>query len=123
MLRKRLSVIVALVGCAFVLGASALFLFRHNAPVSFLYCVEATFDGLPKNDDPLLEWLKVQRGVVPDTVHIRRIETERDKLEVGFIQVRTIAGEPPLPNLEMKCAELGYKGPNGHFRDCKNRNW
>lgn len=85
------------------------------------YCVEATFQELPENDEPLAEWVKSQRGIVAHTVHIRRFGTHGDELEVGFIQVRTIAGDPPFPELEEKCAELGYKQPSGPFRDCKDR--
>jgi hypothetical protein len=98
-----------------------MWLVAQNISASLSYCVEATFRELPDNDEALVEWLKTQPGIVPNTVHARRFGPERVELEVGFIQVRTMSGHPPFPNLEAKCAELGYLDPNGPFLDCKDR--
>jgi hypothetical protein len=117
-LPKRIGIIACFVICSIAVGIGGLFLLAHNLKASMSYCVEATFSELPANDEAFTEWLKNQHGIVPNTVHVRRFG---DEVEVGFIQVRTITGDPPFPNLEQECAELGYRLASGRFRDCKNR--
>src|SRR3954447_23075731 len=77
--------------------------FCHSVHASLSYCVEARFTTLPADDEQLAAWLKTQPGVVPHTVHIRRFEPGGRLLEVGFIQVRNLAGEPQCPNLDSQC--------------------
>ncbi len=52
------------------------------APVSLGYNVKATFSQMPNDDHQLEEWLKVQKGVVSNTVRISR---EGHTVFVGFI--------------------------------------
>src|SRR4051794_5871822 len=79
-------------------------LFTHNVRASLSYCVEAEFGKMPADDVRLIEWLKVQPGIVPHTVNVRRFGPKEEELEVGFIQVRTLAGDPQFPNLDQQCA-------------------
>jgi hypothetical protein len=97
------------------------FLFTHNVHASLGYCVEVEFGQMPPNDDALVEWLKVQAGIIPRTVQVRRFGANGTELEISFIQQRTLAGDPPFPDLNQQCAALGYAQPKGNFVDCKNR--
>jgi hypothetical protein len=97
------------------------FWLRRTVHVSLSYCVEAQFSSLPKDDASLEEWLKTVPGVVPHTVSVRRFGPGRTLLEVGFIQSRDLAEEPPFPDLDDACKGLGYAGQDGPFRDCKDR--
>lgn len=96
--------------------------FEHHVPISFVFCVEARFDKLPKDDDLLVEWLKTQPGVVPHTVYAQRIGEKGSLLEVYLIQSTSVSRHPPFPDLDAKCAELGYERPDAAFRNCENRN-
>jgi hypothetical protein len=110
--------IVAVLGAALLAGRYWLL---RSVRASLSYCMEAEFARLPPDDDRLVEWLKVQPGVVAHTVLVRRFGGEGKQLEVGFLQVRSLAGDPPFPDLDRKCRELGYRAPDGPFRDCKDR--
>lgn len=90
-----------------------------SIPASLGYDVEAEFSEIPPNDDALEEWLRTQPGVVRAFVGQR--EGEPKVLVVSFIMVRNGWG-PPLPDLDAKCDELGYRGRVGRFRDSENRN-
>jgi hypothetical protein len=93
---------------------------RHWVHASCGYCVEARFGSLPPDDEPLREWLRAQPGVVPDTVSVRRFGRGGRRLEIVFIHVRNLAGEPPLPDLNARCAGVGYAKPDAPFRDCED---
>lgn len=105
---------------ALVLIYYAYRLMTESVFMPFSYCVEASFQQLPPDDHDLERWLTVQPGVMVDTVIVRRLDKPATTLEVGFMQSRSLAGEPPLPDLGMKCRELGYKGSDV-FHDCANR--
>ncbi len=40
---------------------------------------------------------------------------EGTTVKVIFIQVRNMAGEPPVPDLNEACRNLGYEGQKGPF--------
>jgi hypothetical protein len=117
---KQLRTVVVFAACALALVAGAMWLTSRYVSISRIYCVETTFGELPEDDELLVQWLGDQPGVVGRTVHTQRIGTSPVQLQVGFIQVRTMAGEPPFPNLEARCAALGYRDPTGPFVDCKD---
>src|ERR1700730_16774664 len=100
---------------------AVLYWVRQTVQVSWSHCVQAEFLSLPKEDLALKEWLMSQPGIVPHTVTIRRFGPESRHLEIGFIQVRNLAGSPPFPNLEGECRMLGYGGMIATFRDCQDR--
>lgn len=116
-LRSRL--VISLLLCAGIFGlvAGATFLVSR-IPRSCVYCVATSFHQLPENDEPLVEWLKGQPGVVSHTVHVRRGEATDGRVEIVFAQVRTLAGDPPFPSVEAKCEELGYRAATSPFVDC-----
>jgi len=97
-----------------MLGAGAVWCACHLVRASYGFEVRAQFDSLPLSDEELVEWLRLQPGVVPHTVWTARDGTA---LRVVFIQVRNIVGHPPFPALEEECAKLGYKGADAMFRD------
>jgi hypothetical protein len=74
-------------------------------PASRIYSLKATYERMPADDSQLEAWLKVQRGVVPHTVHISR---EKSNLRVIFIMVRNSHGSPPFPDLSSGCELLNY---------------
>lgn len=116
--QRRIKVVAAIVLLmAVVLTATTLGFFF--VPVSFVYCVRATFSYLPENDDRLAAWLRQQPSVVAHTVEIGRRGIDSKELEVVFIQVRTASGSPPFPLLDEQCAELGYRSDGSRFSDCK----
>lgn len=118
---RRTTVVLAVIATLVIAVLGTWFLFTHNARVSFSYCVEAQFTIMPVDDERLAAWLKDQPGIVPHTVLVRRFGSDSKELEVGFIQVRTLAGSPQFPKLDEKCAALGYEHPKNRFMDCKNR--
>jgi hypothetical protein len=81
---------------------------------SYVFSLRADFDVMPKDDRQLENWARSCPGVVPYRVTIQR---DAHGIRVLFIQVRDERGEPPLPPLEEKCKDLGYKGPDPRFRD------
>lgn len=60
----------------------------------------------PESDDALADWLKRQPGVVGHTVRI--IRHGEHGIEVSFIQLQSLWGQPPFPTLEFACAKFGY---------------
>ena len=102
---------MAAVGVFFGLAVAAL----KSVPASRGYGVEAEFSRLPGDDRALEQWLKVQDGVVPHTVHVHRDNEDPTKLKVFFIMSQSGWG-PPTPDLESKCSELGYHGSVDGFR-------
>lgn len=103
-------VLLALPVVGLLLAAAAIY-------PSYGYLVEADFASLPADDARLIEWLQVQPGVVPHTVHINREGAQKRRLQVVFIQSRNLLGTPPFPDLERGCREMGYDGPAVRFRD------
>ena len=86
-------------------------------PASLGYTVEAEFADFPPDDTALEEWLRRQPGVVKAFVGQR--EGEPGVLVIDVLMVRNGWGDPPFPDLETKCDELGYHGRAGRFRDSK----
>ncbi len=84
------------------------------APVSLGYNVKATFSQMPNDDHQLEEWLKVQKGVVSNTVRISR---EGHTVFVGFITEGSAFGRPPFPDLPKACESVGYKGVVSEWAD------
>jgi hypothetical protein len=94
-----------------VLAASA-WAGLKSIPASMGCSVWAEFKSLPPDDSALESWLKSQPGVA-----VVLISRGSKRVEVDFIQVRDGWGRPPLPDLDTKCDELGYRGRVGSFRD------
>src|SRR5947209_7787355 len=88
----------------------------RNVHASFIHAREARFDALPTDDKALKAWLQAQPGVVSHTVHVGRDGADKKLVAVIFVQVRNMAGEPPVPDLDAACARLGYTGPDEPFR-------
>ncbi len=95
---------------------------RHTVHVSGSYVVEARFEQMPSDDSAFTDWLRSQPGVVPHTVSVGRFEEGDKLLYVSFIQSRSVAGEPPFPDLEGAARRLGYMEPDGPFRDSEDCN-
>jgi hypothetical protein len=80
----------------------------------YAFSVETSFAVTPADDEALISWLRAQPGVIAKWVWVER----RGKvLRVNFSQERDSWGEPPIPDLDSKCKELGYLGAAGRFRD------
>jgi hypothetical protein len=94
--------------------------FCHNVHASFGYVVEARFEKMPPSDRALIEWLRCQPGIVPHTVAIGRFDDGK-LLYVTFIQSRSLAGQPPFPDLNGQITCFGYTGSDGPFRDAADR--
>jgi hypothetical protein len=94
---------------------------RHTLRASLIASVESRFETLPPDDKRLRAWLLAQPGVVPDRAWVGRFGPDKKVVGVMFIQVRTLAGDPPFPNLDDACRALGYDGQNGPFRDCEDK--
>ena len=120
MTARRITIVLISLGVLSGAVVGLWLLVTHSVNASLGYCVEWEFGQMPPNDDALVEWLKVQPGIISRTVQIRRFGANGTELEVGLIQVRTLAGDPPFPDLDQQCAELGYAQPKGKFVDCKN---
>jgi hypothetical protein len=107
-------VLLVLVGVTAVLGAGWYGL--HFVPADSIYEVETEFAGVPRDDHELEGWVRAQPGVWK--ANVARGESEkrtRLTLIVGITQNGW--GRPPIPDLEGKCTELGYRGQSGPFRD------
>lgn len=71
--------------------------------------------GVP-TDKALEQWVQVQAGVWRVFVERQRVGPRwRLVVTVGMTQNQWY--EPPFPDLSGKCAELGYRGQQGPFRD------
>ena len=99
---------------------AALWCGLHFVPADFAYTVEAEFAAVPADDERLEEWLRSQPGFY--LAHVERQPIgNRWRLVVTFGMSRDGWGHPPLPDLEGKCAELGYRGQGARFRDSDPR--
>ena len=85
------------------------------------YEVEAEFAELPPDDTALQAWLKQQPGVIPTLTYVQRTGPSKKVLQVNVVMSRNLLGEPPIPDLEKTCAELGYRGQRDRFRDTEPR--
>jgi hypothetical protein len=94
--------------------------FCHNVHASLVYVVEARFEKMPPNDKALIEWLRSQPGVIPHLVAIGRFDDGK-LLYVSFIMSRSLAGQPPFPDLNGQVSSLGYIDSDGPFRDSADR--
>ena len=94
--------------------------FCHNVHASLGYVVEARFEKMPPNDKALVEWLRSQPGVIPHHVAIGRFDNGK-LLYVSFTMSRSLAGQPPFPDLNGHVSSLGYTGSDGPFRDSADR--
>ncbi len=104
---------LAIIAC---LAALAVVVTRF-VPASRVYCVAAVYVAAPEDDAALAQWLKNQPGVVPHTVHVDRPPANPRKLIVSFIQVRTLNGQPPFPELEAAAKARGYELSSPGFQD------
>jgi hypothetical protein len=121
-MRRRACLVATAVIAAVVLAcAGAYHWFTHAVEVPFGFELEARFETFPADDEPLKEWLRRQWGVIPHLVAVGRFGDDKKLLVVTFSQVRNLAGEPPLPDLDAVCKELGYRNPDGRFRDSVDR--
>lgn len=76
--------------------------------VSRYYRVRATYEWLPTDDIQLDTWLRMQPGIVGNTVRTERIGKV---LNVGFILSQTFSGSPAFPDISRGCDAFGY-GPS-----------
>jgi hypothetical protein len=86
-----------------------------SLPASLGYTVEAEFTELPPDDTALENWLLSQPGVASAFVGQRAGDPK--VLVIHLLMTRNSWGQPPLPDFEAKCEELGYRGREGRFRD------
>jgi hypothetical protein len=82
-------------------------------------CICCEFTSLPDSDKELQNWFCQQPGIVAHTVAVTRRESSM-QLEVTFIQVRSLAGQPSLPKPDEVCRELGYVQGTNHWRACRS---
>jgi hypothetical protein len=100
---------IALVGVAGWYGL-------HWIPADFGYELEGEFASCPRDDEPLARWLRSQPGVY--LAHVQRQRVGNGwRVQVFLGITRNGWGEPPLPDLEMAAAKLGYRGASGRFHD------
>jgi hypothetical protein len=67
---------------------------------------------MPADDRELEKWLVAQPGMHPHSVTIER---NMNQLLVSNTLLRNLSGQPRLPDLDLKCKQLGYVGKP--FRD------
>jgi hypothetical protein len=120
-MRKRLAIILALVVVGLVGIPWVAEWLCGFVPASCSYCVEARFETLPPDDKALSRWLQAQPYVVAHTVWVTRSDRDPGLGSVGFFLSGPLRKHRPLPDLDGQCSELGYKGADGPFRDCKDR--
>jgi hypothetical protein len=118
---KRCLMAVALVAGVILSCGGAYYWFTHAVHASLIYELEARFETLPPDDKALKAWIQTQPGVVSHTVSTSRFDPDRKLIAVMFVQVRNLAGDPPIPDLNAACARFGYASPGGPFRDAKSR--
>jgi hypothetical protein len=106
--------LLALVILALV-GVVSYELFLSNVGARFGCNLMADFQIMPADDNELMTWLRVQPGVVSDSVHVFR---KGQSLVVVFLMDRNLKGQPGVPYLDGECKLLGYVGPDGTFREC-----
>jgi len=101
------SCIGVIILCAFCIYAI------RQVRVSRSYRVGAVYGRFPNDDRHLEKWLKVQPGVVSDTV---RAERTGNTIHMNFIMSHSLCGSPPIPDLSHACHRLGY-GPASNWKD------
>lgn len=88
----------------------------HFIPADFLSSVEADFVELPLDDHELEAWLQSLPGVWHGSV--RRLPNGLlTRLQVTIGRTHSGWKQPAFPDLDGKCAELGYRGQVAPFRD------
>ncbi|MBL9150323.1 MAG: hypothetical protein JNM94_16665 [Phycisphaerae bacterium] len=106
-------VIVVVVVLAILLAVAAWMGFdRFRPSVDYAFC--ATFSALPETDSELIVSLQAERNVVPASVAVTR---EGNALRVAFTMTKRIS--EPVPDLDARCAEIGYAGQSEPFRSCE----
>ena len=75
-------------------------------PASFIYSLEATCHDAPESDDELRAWLAEQPGVLEHAIIINRYKT--GQIELHLMVVQDSWGNPPFPDVNSKCTDLGY---------------
>lgn len=90
-----------------------------SIPQSKIYRVQCTCLSLPADDGALQDWLAEQPGVLSRTVHIQR--SEANQVSISIMMARDVWDQPPFPDLEAKCKELGYDLGDGRFEDVRRR--
>ena len=113
-MRYRQALIVFAILVAVLVGGWA---WLMSLSASLGYEVEAEFTDFPPDDTALQDWLRSQPGVV--TACVGQRASEPKVLVVCFLMTRNGWGYPPLPDLETKCDDLGYRGRVGRFRDSR----
>lgn len=103
---KRAIRILCFVAIVLVAGYFGLREAVRSMHVSFGYCVEAEFESLPPDDSALVEWMKLQPGVVQRTLATCRGGPENKSLRIMFIQVHRVRERPV--DLNDACARFGY---------------
>src|SRR5262245_42124994 len=88
----------------------------HYVPADFPYRVEREVDEGTPTDVGLEQWMQAQAGVWRAGGK-RRASGARWQLVVIVGMTQNQLHEPPFPDLDAKCAELGYRGQQGPFRD------
>ena len=91
----------------------------HTIRASFLYSVEAEFASMPPDDSRLEQWIKAQPGIVSATAQRDEANPRLLRIYVGIVQ--NMFHEPPLPDINLACRELGYRGQAAPFDDIAHR--
>jgi hypothetical protein len=99
---------------AFAALCAILFWAGFFLPLSVDYNVKATFSQMPTDDNQLEKWLKVQQGVVSNTVRISR---EGHTVRASFIMQGSASSPPSFPDLRKACESLGYHGVVSEWED------
>ena len=81
--------------------------------MSWNYRVSARYTRIPLDDDELQNWLRIQPGVVANTVHLKRNGNE---IHIIFIMSQNLNGSPPVPDISHECDQLGL-GPSSSWQD------
>ena len=76
-------------------------------PLGVVYLVEANYRTTPNSDENLRAWFIEQPGVVENSVFITRYENGKFEVLVNVNQ--NWWRLPPFPDVETRCAELGYE--------------
>jgi|SRR5690242_14795966 hypothetical protein len=110
MAMRRVLVVVAVLAAVGAAGWWGL----HWIPFDMGYSLEAEFESVPPDDEPLQRRVRSHPGVYLAGVNRQRVG-HRWRIEVIFGLSRN-GWEPRLPDLDAATADLGYRGPDGPFR-------
>lgn len=102
-----------------VVLAGAYFVVVMSGPWSMMHCFEGRFAQLPATDGPLIAAIEDAERVIEGSVSVKRLE-EPGAIRVCFGTGGNLWNRPPLPDLAALCANLGYDGPNGEFREVRS---